>query len=177
MLSNQPKPPYMSKTGFFEVLIVYNLKIYLEISSDNPYFAIYTDHYLKYKGAISRYSLLKMESVYKQQLFEAGTNVDKALDRFMGSEALYDKFLLKFIQDTCYKQLEDCIKTGNASEAFMQAHTMKGIAGNLEFESLLEILVPMTEQLRRGDMTMIKEKQEELKLRYEKLYAVIKGNH
>lgn len=118
-----------------------------------------------------------MESVYKQQLLDAGTNVDKALDRFMGSEALYDKFLLKFIQDTCYKQLEDCIKTGNATEAFMQAHTMKGIAGNLEFESLLEVLVPMTEQLRKGDMTMIKEEQEELKLRYEKLYAVIKENH
>ena len=152
----------------------------MDISSDNPYF-VSGYVIIRFKILRSEYPnilhLFYMESVYKQQLLDAGTNVDKALDRFMGSEALYDKFLLKFIQDTCYRQLEHCLKTGNTSEAFMQAHTMKGIAGNLEFESLLEVLEPMTEQLRKGDMTMIEEEHQKLKLRYEKLYAVIKENH
>ena len=118
-----------------------------------------------------------MDSNYRQRLLEAGVNVDKALDRFMGNENLYDRFLGKFLQDGTYTRLEDCLKKGDAFETFRETHTLKGLAANLELGSLLEILNPMTEQLRCGDMTNIREMHAELRSRYEKLIAIIKENH
>lgn len=117
-----------------------------------------------------------MTAEYKQQLIDAGVNVDSALDRFMGLEAMYDKFLLKFLQDESYAKMTESIHSGDAEKAFMQAHAMKGVAGNLGMASLLEVLNPMTEQLRNGDMSHIREEYEDLKQRYDKLSAVIQLN-
>lgn len=131
------------------------------------------------KGNIPKYfiNLFYMTNEYKQQLVDMGVDVSKALDRFMGSEALYDKFLLKFIQDSSYQKMIGFINAGDISQAFMQAHTMKGIAANLELGYLLEVLVPMTEQLRHGELDNIPEEQEDLEVRYNRLCTIIRKNH
>lgn len=115
-----------------------------------------------------------MTDKYKQQLILTGINLENALDRFMGSEALYEKFLRKFLQDKTYRHLTESISSGDANQAFLYAHTMKGLAANLEMESLLEVLTPMTEQLRNGNMENISEKEEVLKGRYAELCNLIK---
>lgn len=118
-----------------------------------------------------------MTDKYKRQLEETGVNLADALDRFMGSEAMYDKFLQKFLRDETYKQLEESISAGDTHQAFMHAHTMKGIAANLEIGCLLEILVPMTEDLRNESMDKIPEQRIMLKSRYNQLCNIIRENH
>lgn len=117
-----------------------------------------------------------MTDYCKQLLEQAGIDLKSALDRFMGSEALYEKFLRKFLQDETYKRLEDSIDGGNANQAFMYAHTLKGVAANLEINSLLDVLVPITNQLRSGNMDGISVQQQVLKSRYEKLCDIIREN-
>lgn len=68
-----------------------------------------------------------MTSEYKQELIGMGVDVDKALDRFMGSEALYEKFLLKFVQDRSFQKMVGFVNAGDIPQAFMQAHTMKAL--------------------------------------------------
>lgn len=117
-----------------------------------------------------------MTDNYKQLLEQVGIDLKSALDRFMGSEALYEKFLWKFLDDETYKCFEESINIGDVDKAFMSAHTMKGVAANMEIGSLLEVLVPITEQLRNGKLDGISEYRRELKLRYEKLCSVIREN-
>lgn len=128
---------------------------------------------------ISKYfiNLFYMTSEYKQELIGMGVDVDKALDRFMGSEALYEKFLLKFVQDRSFQKMVGFVNAGDIPQAFMQAHTMKGIAANLELGYLLEVLVPITEQLRHGELERIPEEQEDLEIRYNKLCTIIRKYH
>ncbi len=118
-----------------------------------------------------------MTNTYKKQLQEAGVNLDKALNRFMGNEAMYDKFLFSFTQEKSFGKLEESLNNKYIKESFMLAHTMKGIVSNLEIQSLLDLISPMTEQLRNGNMEGITEQWELLKSKYNEVCNLIKDNH
>ena len=118
-----------------------------------------------------------MTNTYKKQLQEAGVNLDKALNRFMGNEAMYDKFLFSFTQEKSFGKLEESLNNKDIKESFMLAHTMKGIVSNLKIQSLLDLISPMTEQLRNGNMEGITEQWELLKSKYNEVCNLIKDNH
>ena len=46
-----------------------------------------------------------MEIRIREKLTASGVDVDQALERFMGNEALYEKFALKFLDDGNYAVL------------------------------------------------------------------------
>lgn len=117
-----------------------------------------------------------MTEKYKQQLEKAGVNLEGALHRFMESEALYEKFLSKFLQDETFKHLEESISAGDIDNAFRNAHTMKGLVANLDLECLHNILIPMTGQLKEGNMNDINDKLYLLKLHYDKICNIIREN-
>ena len=58
------------------------------------------------------------------------------------------KFLLKFLDDKSYADLERTLSEGDYKEAFRAAHTLKGVAANLAFTELMERVSELTEQLR-----------------------------
>lgn len=118
-----------------------------------------------------------MTNKYKQELREAGVDVESALDRFMGSESMYDKFLLKFVQEHTFRQLQESLLDKDIRNAFLLAHTMKGICANLELHPLLDILAPMTEQLRSGNMKNVTEQLELLNRLYQNVCDIIRENH
>lgn len=118
-----------------------------------------------------------MTNTYKKQLQGAGVNLDKALNRFMGNETMYDKFLFLFTQEKSFEALEKSLDNRNVQEAFMLVHTMKGIVANLEIQPLLDLLSPMTEQLRKGNMEGIEEQWDLLKAKYNEVCNLIKDNH
>lgn len=66
------------------------------------------------------------------------------------SERIMDKFLLRFPMDTTFAQLQEAVNSNNPAEAFKQAHTLKGVAGNLAFTELYLAASELTEQLRDG---------------------------
>lgn len=80
-----------------------------------------------------------------QKLTDAGINVSEALGRFMGNEALLEKFLKKFLDDTNYFALCEAVKSGDNEAALTASHTLKGVSGNL---SMTELCGLTTEQVR-----------------------------
>ena len=88
----------------------------------------------------------------KEILTAAGIQADEALERLMGSEALLERFLKKFLQDKSYEELVSAIEGQELERAFRAAHTLKGVCGNLSMTSLFSLFTAQVEALRRGDM-------------------------
>lgn len=79
-----------------------------------------------------------MDTNFKTQLENAGADVDTAIKRFMGNEALYIKFLTKFEKDESFADIEKYVAEKNAEEIFKAAHTLKGVAANLGLDQIAQ---------------------------------------
>ncbi|RDY31804.1 hypothetical protein [Lachnotalea glycerini] len=91
-----------------------------------------------------------MEESYKRQLVEIGIEVKNTLERFMNREDLYEKFLVKFLDDKNFILLKKNLEIKNYEEAFINAHTLKGVTANLGLRSLYDPLVFLVEELRQS---------------------------
>lgn len=89
-----------------------------------------------------------MDDLYWNRLEESGVDVSTALKRFMGDEALYRRFLEKFLNDPNYSNLFLNLEQKNYEQAFRCAHTVKGVAANLGLTSMYKAVAEMTELLR-----------------------------
>lgn len=77
---------------------------------------------------------------------------DAAVERFMGSEAMYVRFLGKFVNDESYGKLVAAMDAGDAKSAFEAAHTLKGTSATLELTDVARATGPVVESLRAGDV-------------------------
>lgn len=93
---------------------------------------------------------LPMNEQNRNTLLALGMNIDETLARFMGNEALLFKFLGRIQGDTTYDALKIAMEAGDAKEAFHQAHTLKGVVGNLGLGNLFDAVTPLVETLRSG---------------------------
>lgn len=98
-----------------------------------------------------------MEAEKRRALCAAGIQVEDAIERFMGDEEMFERFLHKFMQGSTYTRLCTAIWEKDGENAFRAAHTLKGIAGNLSMRRLFLALEPLVEALRGRDMTRAKE--------------------
>lgn len=89
-----------------------------------------------------------MDESFKKQLEESGADVDVTLKRFMGNEAIYMKFIMKFLDDKNYDGIMEGIGTHDYAKAFGCAHSLKGVAGNLGLNPVYEVSSKITELLR-----------------------------
>ena len=64
------------------------------------------------------------------------------------SDLLIRKFFLKFPDDKSFGQLKAALESGDRENAFLEAHTLKGVAQNLGFTPLYEAAHRLTENLR-----------------------------
>ena len=87
----------------------------------------------------------------KEILTAAGIQADEALERLMGSEALLERFLKKFLQDKSYEELVSAIEGQELERAFRAAHTLKGVCGNLSFTALYQLLTRQVALFRAED--------------------------
>lgn len=121
------------------------------------------------------YNIHSMENEFLQQLVKiGGVDINTTLDRFMDNERLYLKILLKFPSDQTFENLKKSIVSHKITDAFMYAHTLKGVAGNLGLQNLLDILIPLTEDLRKGKIDNIQNFMEILTLHYDNICHLIK---
>lgn len=63
-----------------------------------------------------------MEERYKSRLEENGADVANTIRRFMGKEEIYEKYLIKFLQEPNYENLMANLENKNYSEAFRCVH-------------------------------------------------------
>ena len=92
-----------------------------------------------------------MDEARKQALIAADINVDEALSRMMGSEALLMRLLKKFLDDANYAKLLDAVARSDAETALTASHTLKGVCGNLSMTALFDLLTHQVAAFRAGD--------------------------
>ncbi|MDE6658973.1 MAG: Hpt domain-containing protein [Eubacterium sp.] len=86
-----------------------------------------------------------------KECFEAfGGNYDDVMGRLVTEERV-KKFLLMFLQDTSFNDLEAAMEKKEYDDAFRFAHTLKGVCSNLGIEKLGTAASEITEALRAKD--------------------------
>ena len=114
-----------------------------------------------------------------QECYKAiGGNYEAVLGR-LHSEALIQRFTLKFLEDQSYLQLKQALENKNYEDAFRGAHTLKGVCQNLSFDRLYEVSNELTELLRdrTGAQPGISEAMEKVTEVYEMTIEGIKKGH
>lgn len=114
-----------------------------------------------------------MKEELRAKLTQAGADVDSALERFMGNEALYARFARGFRNDRSCEALLKAMEEGNVKGAFEAAHTLKGVTGNLSFTRLYNRASEVVEPLREGRLEEAQEKLPALVKACEELKKVL----
>lgn len=114
-----------------------------------------------------------MTAENKRKLELAGMNVDTALERFMGNEALLERFLKKFKNDKSYHDLLAALENKDVDAAFVSAHTLKGVSANLSLDALYQAAGRQTEFLREKDLEAGTAMMPEVTKEYENMVRVI----
>ena len=112
-----------------------------------------------------------MDALKKERLAAAGIDVDGALERFMGNDALLERFLKKFLADGNYAALSAAVAAGDPA-----SHTLKGVCGNLSMPELFGLLTSQVEALRAGDWDKAAGLMPEIDRAYESVVRAIGEN-
>lgn len=79
-----------------------------------------------------------------------GGDYNDVIVRLMTEERV-KKFLLMFLKDTSFNELESAMECKDYDSAFRAAHTLKGVCANLSIEKLEKVSSEITEALRAKD--------------------------
>ena len=80
-----------------------------------------------------------------------GTNIDEGIERCMNNVGLYEKLLKKVPQNMEKLEVLSYFESGDYETALMNAHTIKGVAGNLSLTPLFSAYSDIV-NLLRADM-------------------------
>lgn len=80
-----------------------------------------------------------------------GVDVERTLERFLGNETLYLRFLRKFPQDQSFQNTMDALQQYDFQVALHNAHTLKGLAANLGLDSLSFLCNELVTRIRHND--------------------------
>lgn len=86
-----------------------------------------------------------------QGLKEFGANTEEGLQRCMGNEAFYLRFVGMVTGDAGFEKLYSSIEAGDLKNAFEAAHALKGVLGNLSLTPIYDPVCEITEHLRAGE--------------------------
>lgn len=114
----------------------------------------------------------------RAKLEAAGVDYAGAVHRFLNNDSMYEKFLVKFLEDENYKKLEDGIASGDYANIFPFTHTIKGTAGNLGLVPVSKVADIITELVRNKtaeeiDCAAVDSNMLELREEYKKMCDVI----
>lgn len=79
-----------------------------------------------------------------------GVDIEGSLERFMGNESLYVRFLHKFPEDPNFEEMERNMQDGDREALLKSSHALKGLTGNLGLNYMYERLSTMVSDLREG---------------------------
>lgn len=116
-----------------------------------------------------------MDNERKQRLADVGIDVDDALNRFMGNESMFERFLGKFTADANYQKLLDALDAHDEEAALAASHTLKGVCGNLSMTKLFELLTDQVKAFRDGDFDGAAAMMDKITAVYNDITAAING--
>lgn len=110
---------------------------------------------------------------FLKSLEDYGADVKNTLERFMGNESLYKKFLKKFIDDKNIFSLKKSVDETNYEDSLKYAHTLKGITANLGITPMYTILDKMVSDIRNNDFDSINNLYSALDEEYQEICTLI----
>lgn len=118
--------------------------------------------------------------MYDNELFNKleawGADIENSLGRFMDNEALYTKFIMKFLENTEMEALTEALDKEDYENAITAAHTLKGVAGNLGLTPLFENYAAIVNDMRAGRYDGISELFVRIKKKYDEVCRIISEN-
>lgn len=96
-----------------------------------------------------------MTDEQKNLLTGRNFDVKGTLSRFMNKEELYERFLIKFLDDNNYSKLIKALEEKNYEEAYVGAHTLKGVAGNLGITDVFNCTVDILAKFKAQEYDSI----------------------
>ncbi len=94
---------------------------------------------------------------FLNELEELGVNTEDALERFSGNSSLYIRMIGKFPASINGLEVMPCIESGDLAAAVTNAHTIKGVTGNLSITPLFKSYTEIVNELRAGNADKAKE--------------------
>lgn len=116
-----------------------------------------------------------MDAARKARLQAGGIEVDSALERMMGSEALLERLLGKFLEEPNYTALCAALERREPEAAAAAAHGLKGACGNLSMTALYGLFTRQVDALRAGELAEAERLMEEIAPAYAAVTAAIRG--
>lgn len=86
---------------------------------------------------------MELEELYQK----IGGDLETVMKR-IPSEAMIGKFVRKYADDPTYNRLAAAVEAESWKDAFLAAHTLKGVAQNLGFDRLQKSASALTEAVR-----------------------------
>ena len=122
-----------------------------------------------------------MNENLRRQLEENGVDVENTINRFMGNEALYMKFLGKFTDDQSYAGIGKYLEAEDYVEAYKCAHSLKGVTANLGLTPLQKAVSDLVEELRGKEKEEVNtektnEEWQNVQKEYNKIIEIINNN-
>ena len=117
-----------------------------------------------------------MDDKQQRSLTIRDTDVQGAIKRFCGNEALYISCLQMFLEDTTIEDLKRAIEAQSWDEAFTAAHALKGLAGNMGFVPLMHSMGPLVVLIRGGRVQEINDCVMQINSNYRDITDAIRDN-
>lgn len=114
-----------------------------------------------------------MKDESRAALVQLGMDIDQTLARFVGNEGLLFKFVKRFPDEPTYGKLVAAMESGDTTDGFHQAHTLKGVVGNLGLGNLFDAVSPLVESLRLGDADQAKSEFPAVEASYKEAIDII----
>lgn len=86
-----------------------------------------------------------------EELVALGADVGSALERIYDDEELYVELLAELLNDFENCEVKDNLLGGDVVAATLNAHTLKGVTGNLGITPLYEQYMKINDVLKAGD--------------------------
>ena len=93
----------------------------------------------------------------------------RIMRRHISSTDAIRRFVLMIREDKHFDRLEAAMDAGDVETAFQCAHTIKGMCQNLCLDNVTEVVIPVVEALRTGDITLAKQSFETFEETYKEL--------
>ena len=116
-----------------------------------------------------------MDAEKKARLENAGIDLKSALDRFMGNEAMLEKYLGRFLNEKSYLELAQAVKDDDAALAARAVHTLKSVCGSLGFGEMQTLVLEQEKAMRAGEWEKAKGMMPAVAASYEKICAALAG--
>lgn len=107
-------------------------------------------------------------------LIKANVDYENGKKRFAGNEALYEKYLLKFKDDTHYAAAKQAFEANDYETLLKEAHTLKGVAGTLGLQDIYQTCSNIVTALRSEHSESVPQMFAMLQHAYEKTIEVLK---